>query len=98
MDLDGVADANAACSIAEPESHTDEGEQDDDDDTDLLPTLKPVRFWGDQSKTSALEPGINLLSSKRVPADNDDDDLLKSKAEGQRATSIHVSSSTFQVH
>ncbi|KXN86593.1 Forkhead box protein I3 [Leucoagaricus sp. SymC.cos] len=88
MDLEGVGNTNVTCSIAQSDSHRDEGEQ--SDNTDVLPlsgstTLKPVRFWGDQSKANTLEPSINLLSSKRIIVE-DEDDLLKSKAEGQRTT------------
>lgn len=93
MDMEGVSDANGVCSVAGSDPHRDEREQNDSDNTDVLPfsgstTLKPVRFWGDQPKAGALEPGIDLLSNKRVVPE-DEDHLLKSKAEGQRATSVH---------
>jgi DNA ligase-4 len=94
MDLEGVGDSNGTCTIADSDFQRHEREQ-SDDNTDVLPlsgstTLKPVRFWGDQPKASSLEPSINLLSSTRI-ASEDEDDLLKSKAEGQRATSHQVS-------
>jgi len=79
MDLE----ANPICSITDPQS--------DQDARPLSPTastvLKPVRFWGDQSNPTALEPSIHLLSSKRVISE-DEDDLLKCKADSQRQNSL----------
>lgn len=94
MDLEGMDGGNVACKIVEPDSQREEKEQNDTED--VLPlsggtTLKPVRFWGDHSKSDALEPSIKLLSSKRVVAE-DEDGLLKSKMEGQRAATGQVSS------
>ncbi len=96
MDLEGmVGDASGACVIADSDIQEEDGDHNDDDDEDILPlsgstTLKPVRFWGDQSKTDALEPGIKLLSAKQVGVE-DEDSLIQSKLEGQRATSNQVS-------
>jgi len=81
MDLE----ANPICSITESDPQSDQ------DARPLSPTastiLKPVRFWSDQSNPIALEPGIHLLSSKRVISE-DEDDLLKCKADGQRQNSL----------
>lgn len=85
MDLDALTDPNIT-------------DQSDSQDADLLSpvastTLKPVRFWGDQPNPNALEPGIHLLSTKRVVSE-DEDVLLKSKAVGQRqSSSIQVNCS-----
>ncbi|KAF9453556.1 hypothetical protein P691DRAFT_800179 [Macrolepiota fuliginosa MF-IS2] len=91
MDLEGMRDVNAACKIADPDSRQD---REQNDTEDVLPlsgstTLKPVRFWGDHSRNDALEPGIKLLSSQHLAAE-DEDGLLKSKTESQRAASGQV--------
>lgn len=84
-----MSDVNAVCAVVDSDSQQDDSEQNDGDD--ILPlsgstTLKPVSFWGDQSKANALEPGIRLLGANRIVVE-DEDDLLKSKIEGQRAAS-----------
>lgn len=77
------------CTVAGADSQQGELEQIDGDD--VLPlsggtTLKPVRFWSEPNKSNALEPGIKLLDSSHVVPE-DEDSLLKSKKESQRAVS-----------
>ncbi|KAF7770523.1 transcriptional regulator family: Forkhead [Agaricus bisporus var. burnettii] len=86
MDVEG---ANSVCTVAGADSQQGELEQIDGDD--VLPlsggtTLKPVRFWSEPNKSNALEPGIKLLDSSHVVPE-DEDSLLKSKKESQRAVS-----------
>jgi len=82
MDLE----ANPIYSITESDPHLD-----DQDARPLSPTastiLKPVRFWGGQPNPTALQPSIHLLSSKHVISE-DEDDLLKCKADSQRQNSL----------
>lgn len=77
------------CTVAG--SDAQQGESDQNDGDDVLPlsgstTLKPVRFWSDQDKADELEPGIKLLDSRHIVSE-DEDGLLKSKKESQRAVS-----------
>lgn len=89
MDMEGISNANSVCTVAGSDPQQGESEQNDGDD--VLPlsgstTLKPVRFWSDQNKANALEPGIKLLDSSHI-VHEDEDGLLKSKKESQRAVS-----------